>query len=354
MLTLSDIQSLLHHTDEPTLSLYLNTDAALAENQASIPAWRITTKNLLNNLKKTVNDDQYSLLAELRQRIDQYLEHYLPAGRGLALFFRASLDQAYELPLAVEPQAAFGQPLITPLLALITEHQVSLLVMVDHAQARFFTIVGGQIQLQDTMDLKLDTSDWRTKTAMPSSVGLGHGNATDEFDERVVEEMTRQFQKVAVRLGHLMQQHHGHWIVLTGDEQSTHTVRNLLPSYLKDVVVAVMPLPMRYSAAEVLRNVQPVLVEHTENNDLQRVEQVIDTARARGRAALGLVAVQHALERGRIQELIVPATAIHDAQLQDLMLNFVSAGTPVEFVHGAAAKLLAADGGIAARLYYAA
>ena len=81
---------------------------------------------------------------------------------------------------------------------------------------------------------------------------------------------------------------------------------------------------------------------------------MIDTASARGRAALGLVAVQHALERGRIQELIVPATAIHDAQLQDLMLKVVSAGTPVEFVHGAAAKLLAADGGIAARLYYAA
>jgi Bacterial archaeo-eukaryotic release factor family 10 len=350
MLNLSDVKTLLNHTDEPVLSLYLKVDPALPENQASTPAWRIHAKNSLSNADRP---EQQTVPGELRLRVEQYLDDSPPACKGLALFFSPSLEQVYKLPLAVEHQAAYGKPLIAPLLALMADYKAHLIVMVDHAQARFFTTSGGQIQLQDTMELKLDTHDWRTKTAMPSHIGIGRGNATDEYQDRVVETMTRLYQHVAVRAGRVARQHQTRWIVLAGDENSAHTVCNFLPNDLKTAVVVVMPLPMRYTPAEVLKHVLPVLTEHEQQDDLSRVEQIIDLAKAGGRGALGAVAVRHALEQGRIEELIAPYTGVQDSVIQDLIFEVITVGGTVKFVRDAAATRLMTEGGVAAQLYYA-
>ncbi len=353
MLQIQDVQALLKRADARTLSLYLAIDLSLPENQAANPGWRTWAKNHLREINHQVSDAEDLLWPLLRQQAERFLDDYIPAAKGLALLLGESLEAIYELPVAFPNRAAYGPPLITPLLWALDEYETYLVAMVDRSEARFFTTRLGQVQFEDSMELAFDTHTWRVKTAMPSGVGIGRGSAVDEFQDRKVERQNSLYRDVAAQIGELMTTHGARRLVLAGSEQSIHAVLNRLPEGAAQAVVTLLPLPMRYTTHEVMNAILPAALDYERRQEAQLVEDVVGLAKAGGRAALGRVAVLQALERGQVEMLVMPWPLEETAEDADVPRRVLLNGGTVELVHGAAAERVKAEGGMIARLYYA-
>lgn len=356
MLHLEDVKQLIGEAGEPTLTLYVNIDPALQENQADTPAWRIWIKNTLREMDSDVKAKQRGVWSKVREQAESYFDRFTPETKSLALFIGPDTEVSYPLNVPVENAVAFGKPLVTPLLWAIDEYEPYLITMVDHEKARFLVAYLGSIGYEETTTLELDTEDWPRKTTQTTSGAvdkLAQRNARDDFDKRV-EHFTSQFyHDVAHRAVKLAAEHKARRIILGGDERAAHAVRDCLPATASSSVVAVLPIPMRYSAGEILEHVTPAALEYERQEELALVHQVIDMAKAGGRGALGKKAVTAALNQHRVELLIAPWPPADHDKIADLALKVFASGGQIELVHGAAADQLNDEGGLAAQLYYA-
>jgi hypothetical protein len=353
MLQLDDIKQLINDSDEHTLTLYLTVDPAAQENQATTPAWRIWLKDALREIKD--GDDVWP---DIRARVESYFDEYQPNSKSLALFAGPSFQHVYELPVSVENQAAFGTPPVAPLLWVMDEYERYLVVMVDQQHARFFTAYLGEIGFQQELKLELDTDDWREKSgSQPSSAtpSLGRGNSQDEFEDRVEENIRHFYRDVIEQISKLVDVQGIRRLIIGGSEQSAHALRDLLPEPLANIVVDVLPIPRRSTTQEIMGRVQPRALEYERAQEMELVNQVIDLAKAGGRGALGYPAVNEALDMQRVELLVAPWPLSDEEQAKFKALParvFASSGS-IELVRGEAAERLKAEGGLAARLYYA-
>ncbi len=113
MINLRDIKKQL--SADETLSLYLNVDSALHENQAENPLWRKALKRALFRIEHNLPDAEREVWAAARDRAVDFLDNFTPRSKGLVLFTTPYTDHVYELPYRVETHAQFGQPWFEPL-----------------------------------------------------------------------------------------------------------------------------------------------------------------------------------------------------------------------------------------------
>jgi hypothetical protein len=366
MIELDEIKQLVTQGDAHTLTIYVTVDPAARENQAAHPAWRVWLKNALNDIEAGIDRAQDTFWPEIRAQAEAYFAEYQPSSKSLALLVGPDLQQAYELAVAVENEAFYGKPMVVPLLWVMEEYQPYLLVLVDHEKARFYTASLGELGFQDAMTLELDTEDWVEKSAQRTasseaghftrgtgSTGFGRGNKRDEFEQRVDEHHHRFYREIAARIEHISRDRDIQRLVLGGNEHSAHAVRDLLHESVAELVVDVQSIPMYFTTQEIIERVQPAALDYERQQEMDLVEQVINLAKSGGRGALGRVDVMQALDQQRVEVLVAP-WRLDDPELEaELPARvFASSGT-IELVHGEAAERLKAEGGLAARLYYA-
>ena len=359
MIDLADIKQMVTQTDEHTLTLYLNVDNAVDENQAENPAWRIWMKNKLNELD-SFGKRQTASWDGIRGRTERFFENYQSTSKGLVFFAGADYEQVFELPMATENQGWFGRAQIAPLLWLLDEYEPYLIVLVDQEKARFFVAQLGSIGFREGLEVDIEGYDFGERTIM-SNPGPGIDNGSvhggtgkEDFQNMLDEHRTRMYRQVAGAIETYVNQRHLRRYIIGGSEQAAHAVHNLLPQKLADACVAITNIPMRLSTNEILEQVQPKAIEHERQEEMHIVQETIDFAKASGRGALGMKAVMEALEMQRVELLILPWSDVEaDGLRTDLPLRVFASGGSVELVHGEAADLLKREGGIAARLYYA-
>lgn len=366
MIDFADIKQMVTQTDEHTLTLYLNVDNAIDENQAENPAWRIWKKNKLNELD-SFGKSQTESWGSIRQRTERFFENYQPTSKGLVFFAGADYQQVFELPMATENQGWFGRAQIAPLLWLLDEYEPYLIVLVDQEKARFLVAQLGSIEFREGMEVDLEGYDFverkgsfveqtfTANTTPGGDHGAIHGGAgRDDFEDMLDEHRTRMYRQVASAIETYVNQRHLRRYIIGGSEQAAHAVHNLLPQKLADACVAIMNIPMRLSTNEILEQVHPKAIEHERQEEMHIVQETIDFAKAGGRGALGMKAVMDALAMQRVELLILPWSSVEGEGMNtDLPLRVFASGGSVELVHGEAADLLKREGGIAARLYYA-
>lgn len=355
MFTLDDVKALLNQAGEnDVLSLYLNVNNALRENQADNPAWRIELKKALRELA----DEEHPHWEDIQARATAFFDDYTPSSKGLIAFFGPDWEQTYAVPLDVQNQAAYGEPLISPFVHLLDEYEPYLVVRVDREEASFFVSTLGQTEFHDSMEIDIQAYDFGQKTLMPatgrlpSGEGLTQGSNREAFEDMVDEHRARFYREVADYTQKLMKAEHIRRMIIGGSEEAAHALHKLLPEALRDQVVDVTSLPGHYAPHQIFENLQPQALNYEHEQDLELVEDAINKARAGGRAVLGPEAVRHALDRQQVEQLILTTDDMQIAN--ELSRRALALNSDVEFVDGAAAaKLREAAGGIAARLYYA-
>lgn len=356
MIEMQDVKELVAEATDPILSLYLNVDPSAPENQAANPAWQTWAKNAFRDLGDRLTPEETSIWPEIRGRAEAYLQDYLPGGKGLALLYGQGFEQVYELPVAFENQAAFGKVLILPLLWAMEAYQPYVIVMVDHEKAHFITAYLGSAERLESISLDLDTSDWSRKTLRSASGAASHAalsNARDQFDQRVETYQDRFHEEVGKHALKLAESLHSQRIIIAGNEQAAQNVRKHLPENVAPYVVGLIPMSIRATDHEVLSAALPMALDYEQQREMKLVDELINLAKSGGRAALGTVAVEHALERQRVELLVAPWPMPNNHLAQELPFRVLASGGKIELVHGAAAERLKAEGGLAARLYYA-
>lgn len=357
MVKLNDVKRLWAESDDQTLSLYLDVNPGLQENQATNPAWRTFLKQALREAQNGAKPAES--WKRIEARVNAFFDNYRVASRGLAAFFSPQGEQIYELPVTVGARWSFGKPLLVPLLWLIDEYEPYLIVMVDKESAELVTAYLGTSSVQGKLENDMYSYDFGQKTLMPSAsaVAGGHmltqGSNREAYEDMINEHIARFHREVVSEIETFARQHPRIRVVLGGEEHAAHAVRNLMPDRFDGVLVGVLSLPMRLSSAEILQNVLSAATEFERRQEMKLITDVIDLARSGGRGALGRNAVQQALEMQQVEMLILPYPLDDEETATAASARAFESGGSVELVHGAAADRLRDAGGVAARLYYA-
>ncbi|NWF69223.1 MAG: hypothetical protein HXY40_09055 [Chloroflexi bacterium] len=351
MLDISEFKHVLAQTQVPLLSLYLNVDPAAAENQATPAAWSIFLKNTLKRIDTHLEPTQIKLWHDLRARVEEYFGFYKPESKGLALFYGATIEQTYPLAARVANQAAFGEPLVTPLLWLLDEYEPYVVVVVNHSKATLLTVSLGQIVSQEDLLLEMKTAEWHEKTFMPGGgYGMHASKRRDLFNNRVEAQHERFHKQVAQYAQALCEKQEAKRLVLGGDHEAAHAVFDLLPPQVRVGVIDIAALPHYQSSAEILHKVAARVSQHERQRETALVDELVNAAKGHGRAVLGQAAVEAAFEQGKVE--LLAAAWPGGAGVEKLALRALRAGAEIELVYGAAAERLAGYEGAAARLYY--
>jgi peptide subunit release factor 1 (eRF1) len=133
--------------------------------------------------------------------------------------------------------------------------------------------------------------------------------------------------------------------------QLAHIVRNYMHPSVADQVIAMMPIPIDTPAHEIAEQIRPIAEEAEREFEEHLVQDLIGRAHAGGRAVLGQEAVNVALDRHAVSELVLPYPADSEA-VEELLFKALGSSADVEFVEGEAAESLLEEGGIGAFLYY--
>lgn len=356
MMNLDDIKGMFAEADKPVLTLYLNTNNADEANQASNPRWRVWLKERLRELSDQQAGGAWT---QIHERVEAFFADYQPDSKSLVLFVGPDFQRDITLEVPLENQVSYGKPAVLPLLWAIDEYEPYLVALVDQEKARFILTRLGMVEFEEGIESDLDEYEFREKTIMPSAsaVAGGHGatqgSHRDIFEDTIREHHNRFYREAVENVGAIADKHGVARIILGGAEESAHAVRRFLPDALADQVVAVLPIPMRSSSKEAVDLAASTVLDYEREGEMALVNQVIDFAKSGGRGALGLKAVQEALEMQRVELLVIPYP-MEDADLAaELPLRVFASGGNVELVHGAAAERLKEEGGIGARLYYA-
>jgi hypothetical protein len=342
---------------DKTLSLYLQVDPTLIENQSGTPGWRIWLKNALRDLAAQHEGDPD--FAELRARADHFALTLRPECKAIAAFFTPGAEQVFRLPVPVtRNELAYGRPAVASLLWLLDEYEPYVVALVDSEKSRFFVARLGRAGLSGTLHTDIHEYDFRQKTLQATNAGEGGytrgGNNRDAFNATLDDHTRRYYRDVAEQIGVLLEQSGAERVVLGGIEESAAAVRGLMHETVARAVVGYVPVPLHAGDQAALNQLLPAALEFERQQEKRIVDEVIDLARSGGRGALGVPAVLQALANKQVELLIVPWPCRDDdlhAKLPELAL---SAGARIELVAGPAAEQLEREGGIAARLFYVA
>lgn len=362
MLNLDDVKALLDQRQgEDVLSLYLNVDNAVPENQADNPAWRIWLKKQLRHVDDHLEEADRATWEAIQQRVNDFFSDYTPSSKGLVAFFGQDWDQIHRLPVPLENEGAYGRPLIGPLLWTLDEYQPYLVVQVDQEEAHFYLSYLGQTEFRESMEIDIEQYDFGEKTGIPAATAASAGfggtqpSKREGFENMLDEHRMRFYRSVADYTRRLIEQEEVRRVILGGDEQAAHTLRKQLPDAVQRCVIDVISIPRHYSTHEVFRHVQPLALDYERQEEAKQVDEVINMARAGGRGALGVKAVQAALDLQQVSELIIAWPPVDAEQANDLAYRALQLNSAITMVHDVPANHLRAEssGGIAAKLYYA-
>lgn len=359
MIDLDDLKRLLD-TDSPVLSLHLQTDLSLPENQATTPAWRIWLKNALRDLEAGIADDERATWDAARARALEIVDTTPPDTKSLVLFLGDNVERIYALPVRLpEPAAAFGTPSIAPLVWLMDEYEPYLVVLADSERAEFLITYLGSTEQTGQLSSDLYAYDFGQKTLMPRKTGPRNagsqvlsGSHRDAFDDMIAEHVARFYREVADGIDTTLRQRSVERLILGGSEQSAVAIRDQLSDRSENALVGIVNAPVDASSDDLLARVMPVAQRYERQQEASLVESVIDMAKADQRGALGRETVLNALEEQRVELLIAPWPLPYEDLHERLPVQALRAGSQIELVGGQAAQRIREESGLAARLYY--
>jgi hypothetical protein len=359
MFTIDDIRKLLDNAPKKVLSLILKVDPADQANQSDTPAWKIYAKNAFRDIELTVTEKQLPQWQEIRQRAEDFLETYSVKGKTLALFAaKDGFFETYDMPMALENDSAYSQPLLLPLLWAIDEHEPALVVLVDNEKADFLKVYLNSADTNTRMRIDFDQfefgDDVYTFKSGGAAAGTGfiHSSQKDDY-VAVVQSHLEQFHRdVVAEIEKRLDGVKVKRLILGGNEEAAKQVQNLLPEKQSAMCMGVLPIPFIKNEKQIVEAISELSLTDERSQELDLVNSVIDLAKSGGRGALGKKEVEQAITFQQIELLILPYPPKNPELAMRWIKDVFNMSGSVEFVDGSAAERLEEEGGVAARLYY--
>lgn len=292
MLTESELQELLsYQTQQPVLSVYLNTDPTLG----NADAYKLRLRNMLKDLE--LKGDAEAIL--------NYIDHeYDWAGRSLAFFSSTEENffRAFSLAIPVRDRVRIAQqPHVKPLADLLDNYGGYAVALVDKQGARLFYFHMGQLREQDGV---MGEEVRRVKRGGASTFPGRRGGSSGQtnYAEELAE---RNMKEAADFASNFFAEHKVRRIILCGTEDNLPLFRNHLPKTWQSLIAGSFPLSMTASHSEVFERAMEVVLKDDRRREIEQVKAIV-TAAAKGReGCIGLDNTLTAIKDGRVMTLLV-------------------------------------------------
>ena len=360
MLTFDHIRNTQNTIDEDVLTLYLQVDNAYQPNQAERPAWRIYVENALRDVRQNHLDEESDMYKAIEERTRNFFEDYHPSSKSLVLFVGANTMHTHELPITLENNHAFGDPMLVPLMWAVDEFERYLVVMVDQEEARLASAYLGNASVNDEMTIDFDEYDFRDKNYINRNVGgsdrnIAHGSKKDQFDDMHRAHLERFYIDIAENIREALDEMNSERVVLAGNTKAANAVKDKLHQSIQEKVVGIINLPMSANERDIAKAILDPALKFERAEEMTLVEEVIGFAKAGGRGALGEEDIRQAFTMQQVELLVIPFPVDDDNRdlIYELTTEALNNGAGIELVHGAPAAKLRHESPLAARLYYA-
>lgn len=287
------------------LSVYLNLDPQVRANRRG--AHKLVLDQMLKDLEVDLEDPQkVAHFQEDAEWVRNQVELHIPKGWSLVLFCDLSEGYTYQEDLPVRlPNGAWYErrPYIRPLLDAWKEYERTGIVVADREKARLLVASMGEVE---EVEEAFQTPAVRHR----ATAGTDHMRSQMVFQRRAATWSHWFLKEVADSLHDMIEEYKIDRVVLAGPEDVTAELRRILPKGVLARVVARVRAPVTAKPKELLEAVTPVLRELDANREKELVSECITAARKAQsespKAVLGLDAVLHAVNQGRVYQILVP------------------------------------------------
>ena len=274
MLTDKAISELLDHkSDNPVLSIYLNTAEKTPE------AYKLTLRSMLKGIEMPADEEA----------VIRYIEYeYAREGRSLAIFSCAAEDyfRAYPLSVSVHSRIHIGsKPYVRPLANILDAYGAYGVVLVDKQGARLFHFHLGELIEQEGV---LGDEVHQVK-GVQSSKKSAKRNIKESAEFAMAF-----FEHKNVRR-----------ILLGGTDENLAQFQHNLPKKWQSLIVGTFSLGMTANPHEVLDEAIKIGAAAEEKREAGLVLQMVTAAAKHSDGVLGLRDTLRAAHEGRIQTLLV-------------------------------------------------
>lgn len=282
----------------PFISLYVNTqpDETGRENYHSF------LRKQMEEITGTFppHSPEHDSLTRDVERIKTYLmEDVRKSANGVAIFACAAADffEAIQLDAPIERHrlSVSNYPDIYPLARLADQYPAYAALVADTNTARIFVFsLNRQLSEEEISGQKTNRSQvggWSQARYQRhiDNIHAQHAKETVEALERIVREE---------RIEH---------ILLAGDEVVIPLLREQMSQQLAEKIVDVLRLDIKTPEHEILLTTLEHMREQNTEEDIQKVQQLVNEYRAGGLGVVGVQKTRAALEIGQVDELLISA-----------------------------------------------
>ena len=287
-------------TDYPFLSLYLNTKWEDEKQRGRV---RLFVKNELKEAQKSIKEEEKirKSLQNDSEKVQRYIEGLLHRAyderfKGIAIFACSGIRAfiIYRSSIPFENQFTISsKPSLRQLVQISDENKSAIAVMVDTDRAKIFEMSLGEIHLESQIE-----------SYVPGRHEQG-GWSQMRFQRHIREHMHQHHKGVAEQLIKLFDEERWENIVLIGQEHILASFRALLPERVREKIKGDLSAKFEEESSNLAEKVIEYLHGEYFKEEHTIVEEVIETALARGAAAVGLRDTIEAINRGQVHRLIL-------------------------------------------------
>jgi peptide chain release factor subunit 1 len=303
MLTLNDIHALAarpKRAENSVLTVYLDLDQSKQSNLNR--GFQTQLRDMLSAFKVSITDEnELKAFETASNRIQSFVAEHSIGARSLVAVFDVSdgffWDQ--ELKFPVPNRSRWGREVfVEPLAIAIDECERVGVVLLDRANLRVFTMCMGELQehIRESFD--------KRKVRHTKTVGMNNLGAASHAQRKADEQVRLNLRHMVERIEHTITVPGVPRIILAGSREITAQFKALLPKRLAAQVIGTVVLDIDASA-EAIVNATAFLAESFERQTEDAlVTDLITLAAKTGRSVIGLAHTLHALNQGRVWQLI--------------------------------------------------
>jgi hypothetical protein len=264
------------------------------------------------------------------------------------------------LPVRTSSFAAWRDgPVIAPYLRALKQQRAVVVALVDSRSARLYRYVAGRLEAIETLAPSFEEllRGERAATAPRAgrSVPAPRGAlATEAAERRRRSNFQRLASALSLRLGELAGLHG--WILLGGTPAWSRIASEALSPHLRERMLLSPTLGQDATDEEIAREAKNTASQLRAVHGRRLVDDMLESAGAYGRAAVGMRSVERALAVHAIELLLLSPVFIsgESVDAESVVRAALAGGTAIEVLSGDAAERLdRAAGGIGARLRFA-
>ena len=303
MLPLNDIHKLASRPRRPeksVLTVYLDIDQSKQPNLNR--GFETALKDLLAGLKANIdNQKELNEFDAACEHVRGFVEQAAVGARGLVLVFdcfdRFFWFQGLRFP--VSNRARWDREVfVEPLAAALDEYERVGIVLLDRANLRLFTMYLGELEEHSRQGFD------QKKVRHTKTVGMNNLGAAGHAQQKADEEVRINLRHMIKQMDNLVAQAGIQRLILAGSLEMTAQFRTLLPKRLASRVIGTVHLPIDASSEAILNATVPVAEQFERETEEALVTDLVTSRAKQGGVALGLAHTLHALNQGRLWQLV--------------------------------------------------